>query len=700
MKVYDSENIRNLTLIGHGASGKTTLVNAMAWLADSCGRMGSIEQGNTLTDFTPDEIEHQISINLAIAWAEFMNAKVNLIDTPGYLDFAGEVKAGLRVADCACLVVNAVAGVEVGTERVWNYAAEENLPRMIFVNMMDKEHASFQKVYRQIRDGLSARAIPVEVPIGEGAAFRGLCNLFSEKAHLYKDGSKGEREIGEIPAEVEADYRRYRQELIETVAETDDTLIERYLEGEEFDREEVLRAMKGGMAKGDLFPVFCGAGAQLRGVRSLLQKVVELAPAPNERPEIRATRPGDGEKVFLPPRDDAALSALVFKTTTEPHVGELSYFRVFSGTVQGGQDVFNSNQQQDERLAHIGIMQGKDRTEVPRLNSGDIGVVPKLKATHTGDTLCSRAAPVVLRRIDFPAPVIAVAIEPQHEGEEEKIGNALAKLHEEDPTFVHAYNAELGQTIIRGMGELHLQVVLERMERKFNVSARMLQPKIAYRETIRRRGEAQGRYKKQTGGRGQFGDCWVRLIPRSRGEGYEFVDEITGGVIPNKFIPAVDKGIQEALHKGILAGYPVVDLRVELYDGSYHTVDSNEMSFKMAGILAFKAVAAKCRPVLLEPLDELEVTTPDEYLGDVMGDLSSRRGHILGTESSPDGHGTVVRAIVPQSELHLYATDLHSKTHGRANFRRRFKGYEQMPDEAAHKVIADSSSRKEELAGV
>jgi elongation factor G len=697
MKVYDSEHIRNLALIGHGASGKTTLVNAMAWLAGSCGRMGSVEQGNALTDFTPDEIEHQISINVALAYAEHMDTKVNLIDTPGYLDFVGEVRAGLRVADSACIVVNGVAGVEVGTERVWEFAAEENLPRFIFVSMMDKDNADFEAVFRQIREGLSPRAIPVEVPIGEGPAFRGLCNLFSEKAHLYKDGPKGDREIGEIPDEVRAAYDRYRQSLIETVAETDDTLIERYLEGEAFERGEVLQAMKAGMSRGELFPVFCGAASELKGVRSLLQKVVELTPAPTERREVRATRPGDGEKVFVPPKSDSALSALVFKTTTEPHVGELSYFRVFSGGLQGGQDVYNSTQDKDERLAHIGVMQGKERTEVPRLNAGDLGVVPKLKATHTGDTLCFRSNPLLLRRIDFPQPVIAVAIEPTREGEEEKIGNALSRLHEEDPTFVHAYNAELGQTIIRGMGELHLQVVLERMERKFNVKANMLQPKIAYRETIKRKGDAQGRYKKQTGGRGQFGDCWVRLIPRSRGEGYEFVDEITGGVIPNKFIPAVDKGIQDAMSKGILAGYPVVDLRVELYDGSYHTVDSSEMAFKIAGSMAFQAAADRCDPVLLEPVMEVVVITPDEYLGDVIGDLNQRRGRVLGMEPGGSGKQKIV-AHVPQAELYRYSTTLRSITQGRGDHARKFRGYEEVPHHIAQRIVEEAEAEREGAA--
>jgi elongation factor G len=399
--------------------------------------------------------------------------------------------------------------------------------------------------------------------------------------------------------------------------------------------------------------------------------------------------------VFITPNQSSPTSALVFKTTTEPHVGELSYFRVFSGRVESGSDLRNTSRQHDERLAHIGIMQGRDRTEVPYLQSGDIGVVPKLKATHTGDTLCAREHPAVLRGIDFPTPVIAVAIEPDKEGEEEKIGNALAKLHEEDPTFIHAYNPELGQTIIRGMGELHLQVVLERMERKFNVKAHMKQPKIAYRETVRRRSEAQGRYKKQTGGRGQFGDCWIRLIPQGRGEGYAFVNRITGGAIPQKFIPAVDKGIQEALEKGVLAGYPVVDLRVELYDGSYHTVDSSEMAFKIAGSMAFQHATERADPVLLEPIMEVTVVTPDEYLGDVIGDLNQRRGRILGME--PAGNGKQkIQAHVPQAELYRYSTNLRSLTQGRGDHARVFRGYEEVPPHIAEKVVADA---EEERAG-
>jgi len=695
MKVFDSEHIRNLAVIGHGTSGKTTLVNAMAWLAESCPRMGSVDEGNALTDFTPDEIDHRISINLALAWADWEGTKVNLIDTPGYLDFVGDVRAGLRVADAACLVISGVAGVEVGTERVWEFVEEAGLPRFVFVNMMDKEHADFEQAYRQVRDTLTSRAIPVEIPIGEGADFRGLVNLFSGKAHLYPEGARGKREIGEIPVEMADAHDRYRQELVETVAETDDTLIERYLEGEQLTRDEVIAAMKAGMKNGEIVPVFCGSALQLHGVRSLLQKVVELAPNPIEGSQIRATRPGGGDdgKVFVERSPDAATTALVFKTTTEPHVGELSYFRVFSGAIRNGTDYFNAGRGHDERLAHVSVMQGKEREEVPRLAAGDIGVAPKLKDTHTGDTLSTRETPVVLRGIDFPTPVIAVAIEPEREGEEEKVGNAMAKLHEEDPTFVHAYNPELGQTIIRGMGELHLQIQLERMERKFGVRARMLQPKVAYRETIKRKGEAEGRYKKQTGGRGQFGDCHIRLIPLDRGQGYEFVDQIRGGVIPNKFIPAVDKGIQEAMGKGVVAGYPVVDVRVELYDGSYHSVDSSEMAFKIAGSMAFQAAAERCNPVLLEPIMKVTAVTPDEYLGDVIGDLNQRRGRVLGMEPSGGGKQRVT-ALVPQGELYRYSTTLRSLTQGRGDHSRTFHGYEEVPRHISEKIVEAAETER------
>ena len=688
MKNYDSQHIRNVAVIGHGGCGKTTLVNAMAFLAGSSGRMGSVADGTALTDFTPDEIAHGISINAALAYATWMDTKVNLLDTPGYLDFAGDVKAALQVADAALVVVQANSGVEVGTERVWEYARARELPALFFVSMMDKEHADFPRVFEQIKRMLTPRVIPVEVPIGAGPDFRGVVNLFSDRAYIHKPGGRaGETSEEEIPAGMATEVERYRQELTETIAETDDALIERYLAGESFSREEVLAAMKRGMARGEVHPLFCGSAEKTVGLRQLLSKLVELVPTPLEGKPQTGRRPGSDQEALVEPSPTAPLVAQVFKTTSEPHVGELSYFRVYAGALESGKDYHNATRQGDERLAHVSVMQGKERTEVPRLETGDIGVVAKLKNTHTGDTLCTRQSPVVLPPIDFPEPTMAVAIVPRKKGEEDKIANGLSKLHEEDPTFRHEYNPELGQTIIRGLGELHLQIVLERLKRQFGVEADMAEPRVAYRETIRRRGEAQGKYKKQTGGRGQYGDAWIRVEPLSRGSGYEFVDKIVGGAIPNKFIPAVDKGIHEALGRGVIAGFPFVDVRVELFDGSYHTVDSSEMAFKIAGSLAFQEAVKKASPYLLEPIMEVTVTVPEEYMGEVIGDLNSRRGRILGMERN--GHKQVIRAQVPRAELYRYSTALRALTQGRGDHSRRFLGYEEVPKEIAARIIQE-----------
>ncbi len=689
MKRYESPNIRNVAVVGHGGCGKTTLVSALSFLAGSSSRMGSVADGTSLTDFTPDEIAHGISINAALAYAEWMDTKVNLLDTPGYLDFAGDVKAALHVADAALVVVQATSGVEVGTERVWEYVQAQGLPVLFFVSMMDKEHADFRRALEQIKSALTPRTIPVEVPIGAGPEFRGIVNLFSGRAHVYKPGTRsGERAEEDIPADMAEEVEGYRQGLLETVAETDDSLIERYLGGEAFSREEVLEAMKRGMARGDVVPLFCGSAERLYGLRTLLGKIVELAPTPLEGKPRTGHRPGSDEKVFVDRRRDGPLVAQVFKTTSEPHVGELSYFRIFSGRLEGGHDYFNATRGGDERLAHVSVMQGKERAEVPALETGDIGVVAKLRNTHTGDTLCTRGAPVVLPAIDFPQPVIAAAILPRKKGEEDKIANGLSKIHEEDPTFNHEYNPELSQTIIRGLGELHLQIVLERLKRQFGVEAEMAEPRVAYRETIRKRGEAQGKYKKQTGGRGQYGDARVRVEPLPRGQGYEFVDKIVGGAIPNKFIPAVDKGIQEALTRGVIAGFPFVDVRVELFDGSYHTVDSSEMAFKIAGSMAFQEAVKSAGPYLLEPVMEVVVTVPEEYMGDVIGDLNSRRGRILGMERN--GHKQVIKAQVPRAALYRYSTALRAITQGRGDHERRFLGYEEVPKDVAAKIIEEN----------
>ncbi len=692
---YVSSDIRNIAVLGHGGSGKTTLVDAMCFVAGSTTRRGSIEAGTAHTDFTPEEHDHGISINLAVARAEWMDKKINLIDTPGYLDFFGEVEAGVRVADGGLVVVNATNGVEVGTERVWAACDKWYLPRMVFVSMMDRENASFESCFNQVRDTLSREAIPVEVPIGAGEDFRGIVNLFSNKAHIYRDGSsKGEYDETEVPGELLDTVEHYREQLIETIAATDDDLLEAYLEGEELDREKVLAAMSSAMWRGELFPIFCGSGATGRGVRAVMNKLVELMPSPVDAGSFEVTT-GKGETtVELQPSDSEPLTAIVFKTTREPRVGELTYFRVFSGTVRVGMTVSNPGRSTTERLSHPAIPDGASRSEVEALHAGDIGVVAKLKDTHTGDTLCAQGKDLRLAAIDWPRPDIAIAIYPVSRGEEDKLANGLNRVHEEDPTFMADFDPEIGQTIARGLGELHLNVAMERLKRKFGVHVETEAPRIAYRETITKNAEGQGRYKKQTGGRGQYGDCWLRLAPRSRGEGFEFISKIVGGVIPTKFVPAVGKGVQEALSRGILAGYPVVDVAVVCYDGSYHAVDSSEQAFKIAGSMAFQKVAKAAGPIVLEPILDIEVRTPEEFMGEVIGDLNQRRGRIMGMDT--DGHWQVVRAKVPEAEMYRYSTALRSLTQGKAAHRRDPAGYEAAPPDVKRKIIAEAEARKEQ----
>jgi elongation factor G len=544
---------------------------------------------------------------------------------------------------------------------------------MLFVSMMDKEHADFERVYQDIRAHLTPKVVPVEVPIGDGPAFHGIINLFSGHCHNYKKGTaKSEYDVVSIPEEYRKRYQEYTEQLTEAVASTDDELIERYLAGEEIPREQFIGAVKRAMLAGQIVPLFCGSATLTYGLRTLLKKMVELLPSPLE----------------VKPPVQAPLVGRVFKTLSESHVGDVTLFRLYTGELRNGEEVWNAEHEVAEKLNHLSIQQGKERIEVERLSAGDIGSVAKLRDTHTGDTFCQRDRPVRLPPLPLPEAVATSAVLVKQRGEEDKLAAGLHKLHEEDPTFHFEYSSELGQTLIHGMGERHFDTILNRLERKFGVHAELTRPKVAYRETLKGKAEGQGKHKKQTGGRGQYGDCWVRLAPRPRGAGYTFVDSIVGGVIPNKYIPAVDKGIQEAAERGVVAGYPMVDFQAECYDGSYHDVDSNEMSFKMAGILAFRNVASKCRPVLLEPLVDFEVWTPEDALGDVMGDLSSRRGQILGTE--PDGRLTKVRAILPEAELYKYSTTLHSITHGRGTHRQRFHGYAEAPPEVAAKVAAEN----------
>src|SRR3954469_19863610 len=696
MREYLGSEIRNIAVVGHGASGKTSLVDALAFVSGSSKRHGAVGDGTTLTDTAPEEVERGYSINLGCAHAEWMDAKINLIDTPGFLDFQGDAVAGLAAADGALCVIGATAGVEVGTERMFHEAVARGDPVLFVVSMMDKEMADFDAIYQQIKTRLTSKVIPIEVPVGEGPDFHGIVNLFDKKAHVYARGTKtGAYEETDVPAEVQPQFDRYYAELIETIASTDDSLLERYLDGGEISRDEAIRAMKDAMKRMELFPLFCVSSTHNYGTQAVLTTIVELMPNAFEMEEVHAFKGAEGDQTVEIHCDDMApVTAHVFKTTSEPHVGDVTFFRVFSGAIGNGDTLFNATRGVEEKLNHLAVAQGKERTEVPKLHAGDIGCVAKLRNTHTNDTLSTKQHPVRMPLIGFPEPTISLAVHAANRADEEKLQAGLHRLHDEDPTFETHYNGETHETIVSGLGERHLEVAMSKLKRKFGVTAELSKPKIAYRETLKAKGDGQGRHKKQSGGRGQFGDCWVRFAPLPRGSGYKFVDEIVGGSIPRQFIPAVDKGIQEAAVRGVLAGYPLVDFQVEIYDGSYHTVDSNEMSFKMAGILAFKAVAAKCKPVLLEPLDELEVMTPDDYMGDVLGDLSARRGHILGTE--PGDAGTVIRAIVPQAELYTYASSIQSMTQGRAFFKRHFKGYEEAPNEVASKVIEEHAKEREE----
>jgi len=589
------------------------------------------------------------------------------------------------VADAAVICVGANSGVEVGTEKVWKYCEERGIPRMIFVSMLDKDHADFEKVYRDIRTHLTEKVIPVEVPIGEGEDFHGIINLFSQHAHEYRRGTRtGEYDHVPIPDELRSRFERWETELQERLATTDERYLEHYLEGGELSSEEVLEAMAFGMARGEFVPLFCGSGKTCYGTRALLKKIVELFPHPGETGGEEATVVESGASRHLEPVDDETLAALVFKTTTEPHVGELSFFRIVSGTLANGQEVVNASDGDVEKLNHLSIGMGKDRLEVPRLHAGDIGVVAKLKHTHTNDTLCAAGERLALEKISFPRPDISVALKGATRNDDDKLGEVLPRLHEEDPTFHAEFDGELHQTIARGMGEMHLEVQIERLRRKYNVEVEIERPRIAYRETITRTAEARGRHKKQSGGRGQFGDCHIRLEPLPRGEGYAFEDSIKGGVIPGKFVPSVDRGIQEAASRGVLAGFPLVDFAAEVFDGSYHAVDSSDVAFRIAASQAFRSAAEAAGPRLLEPVMEVEVTTPEEYLGDVMGDINSRRGRVMGMDSA-EGRAKI-RAMIPEAELYRYASSIRAMTQGRGHHRREFAGYEFVPEQEARRI--------------
>jgi elongation factor G len=693
-KVYDPAQVRNIALVGHGGSGKTSWAEAALFTSGATTRMGKVEEGSTVSDYHPDEIERQISINASLLFTEWNNIKINILDTPGYNDFIGGVKACLSVADTALLFIKAAEGIEVGTEIVWKFMEESNLPVMIVINKVDNEHARVENVYEAARERFSVDVTQMQVPVTQGHTFDTIIDLLTMKLLRYSKDGNGKPEVQEIPDELKDRAVELRTELIEKIAESDETLMEKYLEAGELSDNEFIDGLKMAFKNRKIFPVFYMSSVHNIGTSAVLDYVVDISPSPQDRPPLKAIHTDTRAEVEVLCNADKEAVLFSFKTISEPHVGELSFFRLYSGTIHSGLDLINQSNSKQERLSQIYVMNGKNRSEVGELRAGDIAAVVKLKDTHTNDTLTAKSFPVMVPKIKFPDPIISVALVPKAKGEEEKIGAGLQTLHEEDPTFLVHFDPELLQTTIHGQGELHLDIIVKRLKERFGVDVDLVEPKIPFRETIKRSAHVQGKYKKQSGGRGQYGDVWLNLEPLPRGQDFEFVDAIVGGVVPGKYIPAVEKGVRETMKRGVLAGYPVVDVKATLDDGSYHAVDSSEMAFKVAASMAFKKAFVEASPVLLEPIYDIEVRVPEEFMGDVMGDISSRRGKIQGMDS--EGPFQIVRAKVPLSELHKYSTALRSMTGGRGIHKQNFSHYEEVPHEIAQKIIEEAKKHKEE----
>jgi elongation factor G len=681
VKSFPPAKIRNVALVGHGGAGKTSLAEALLFCAGAISRQGRVEDGTTTTDFDPEEVRRGISLSLALAPFEHGGFKINVLDAPGYADFVGDMYAALRVADLAVLVVSAVEGVEVQTEVAWRAAAELGLPRMFFVNKLDRERASFERTLDELRDRFGAGVAPLELPIGEESSFRGIADLLTDTAYFYDGGAQPT--TGGIPDDMAAREHEVRDNLVEGIVVADDDLMERYLEGEEISPKELEGTLAKGVAEASVFPVTCGSATRMIGIDRLATLLTELGPSPLQRPPVLVEAGGTTTEVAVDPAGQPL--AFVFRTVADPYVGKVSFLKVLSGTIRPDTVLTNPRSHTDEKLHNLFTMRGKEQDTLPELPAGDIGAVAKLGATATGDTLAPKGTPVVVPPPEPLAPVLTIAIRPRSKGDEDKLMTALHRLQDEDPGLQVRRDDETHQTLLSGMGDTHLQIVTERLSRKFGVEVETEDVRVPYRETITGSAEAEGKYKKQTGGHGQFGVAFLRVEPKERGGGFEFVDQIVGGAIPRQFIPAVEKGILETMSSGGVFGYPVVDVKVTLYDGKYHPVDSSEMSFKMAGSLGFKEAMSKAGPVLLEPISLLEVTVPIQNQGDVMGDLNSRRGRVQGTE--PAGQGEqLITALVPTSEILRYSIDLRSITGGRGRFRVRHDHYDLLPSHLTGKV--------------
>ncbi len=693
MKKYTSENIRNVALISHGGAGKTSLTEALLFTSGAINRLGKIESGNTITDFDPDEIKKQVTINVGLAPLEWEEVKINLLDTPGYFDFIGDVLGALRVADSAVVVVCAVSGVEVGTEKVWGYADDFNLPRLVVINKLDRENADYEGTLNQLRDHFGYSVAPLQMPIGKEADFKGVVDLVSQKAIMFSDDGKSVKEE-DIPADLKDQAEELREKLVEAVAEADDSLLEKYLEGEQLNDDEVKKGLRQGVLHNKIVPVLCSAGTSNYGTQALLDLIKTYLPTPLDQGELKGHLPDSEEEVTRKLSPDEPMSAFVYKTLADPYVGRINFFRVYSGTIQPDSQVYNSTRDINERFGQVFAMRGKNQVSMDEVVTGDIACVAKLQETATGDTLCDRNAPIVFPKLDFPEPVISFAVEPKTKGDEEKVGSGLARFLEEDPTFHLERRAETKQSIISGLGELHLDIIVNRLQDKFGVEVELSTPRVPYRETIKGQAKVEGKHKKQSGGRGQFGHVYIEMEPAETGEGLIFENKIFGGAVPRQYIPAVEKGVNEAMEAGVVAGYPVQDIIVRLVDGSYHTVDSSEMAFKIAASQAFKKGMEQANAILLEPVMNLEVIVPEAYMGDIMGDLNSKRGKIQGME--PENGLQKIRAQVPMAEMFKYSIDLRSMTQGRGFFTMEFSHYEEVPYQVAEQVIAESKKEQQE----
>ncbi len=685
MKDYTVEKLRNICLMSHGGSGKTTLAEAMLFNTGVLDRLGKVLDGTTTTDYDPEEIKRKISINTAIAPCEWRDCKINVIDTPGYFDFVGEVKQGIRVADSALILVSGKSGVSVGTEKSWAFANEQGIPKMFFVSKMDEENADFFKVLDQLTTTFGKGVIAFQLPIIENEKFFGIVDVLSMTAKKFDTDKFVDTAV---PAGLNDRISAIKEALNEVIAETDEVLMEKFFSGEEFTPEEIHKGLRLGIADGSIVPVLCGSALNNLGIKALMDEIIEYMPAPSDRPVVKAKKPGTDDVVELKVAPTEPLSALVFKTIADPFVGKISIFRVYSGTLKSDSTVYNSTSEKSEKTAQVYMLRGKKQVPVDKLIAGDIGAVAKLQFTNTNDTLCDQAKAVVLDKIEFPEPALSLAVEPKSKGDEEKIGSGLHKLQDEDPTFKVALNTETHQTIISGVGEQHLDVIVSKLKAKFGVSVNLIDPKVPYRETIKKKVKIEGKHKKQSGGHGQFGHVWIEF-EHGETEDLFFEEKIFGGSVPKQYHPAVEKGLREAIVKGILAGYPVVNLKATLVDGSYHDVDSSEMAFKIAARLAYKKGLPLANPVLLEPISRVDVYIPDHYMGDIIGDLNKRRGRILGMNPQDGGIQEVV-ADVPTAEMFKYANDLRSMTQGRGWFKQTFDRYEEAPANVSQKVIEEA----------